>query len=231
MEAAFEVADQVSQAAKDKERERNREILSRFIDITLYLARQGMPFRGDDETLSSQNRGNFLELVELFSKYDSVIKLHIDAIKERQGPGKRPLVSLLSNRSQNDIIKALATSVRRVIQAEIQECETFCVMMDETTDVSHTEQVSFVVRYVHNMEIKERFLQVCNVESTTGDALEKLLIALLKENNLKIDNIRVQGYDGAANMSGRFKGLQSRIQKKIQRPYMSTVRHTALIWF
>lgn len=103
--------------------------------------------------------------------------------------------------------------------------------MDETTDVSHTEQVSFVVRYVHNMEIKERFLQVCNVESTTGDALEKLLIALLKENNLKIDNIRVQGYDGAANMSGRFKGLQSRIQKKIQRPYMSTVRHTALIWF
>uniref|UniRef100_A0A669EY62 DUF4371 domain-containing protein n=1 Tax=Oreochromis niloticus TaxID=8128 RepID=A0A669EY62_ORENI len=173
-----------------------------------------MPFRGDDETLSSQNRGNFLELVELFSKYDSVIKLHLDAIKERQGLGKRPLVSLLSNRSQNDIIKALATSVRRVIQAEIQECETFSIMMDETTDVSHTEQVSFVVRYVHNMEIKERFLQVCNVESTTGNALEKLVIALLKENNLKIDNIRGQGYDGAANMSGRFKGLQSRIQKK-----------------
>uniref|UniRef100_A0A8C6P238 Zinc finger MYM-type protein 1-like n=1 Tax=Nothobranchius furzeri TaxID=105023 RepID=A0A8C6P238_NOTFU len=213
-EEAFEVADQVSQAAKDKERERNREILSRLIAVTLYLARQGLPFRGDDETASSQNRGNFLELVELFSKYDSVMKIHLDAIKEQQGLGKRPLVSLLSNRSQNDIIKALATSVKRVIQTELQECDIFSILLDETTDVSHTEQVSFVVRYVHNMEIKERFLQVCNVESTCGDALEKLVRALLEENNLKIDNIRGQGYDGAANMSGQFKGLQSRIQKQ-----------------
>ncbi|KAJ8364956.1 hypothetical protein SKAU_G00137870 [Synaphobranchus kaupii] len=64
------------------------------------------------------------------------------------------------------------------------------------------------------MEIKERFIQVCNVQSTSGDALEKLVMALLEENDLKIDNIRDQGYDGAANMSGRFKGLQSRILKR-----------------
>ncbi len=75
-------------------------------------------------------------MVDLFSNYDSVIKLHLDAIKEKQGPGKRPLVSLLSNRSQNDIIKALAISVR---QTEIQESEIFSIL--ETTDVSHTEQV------------------------------------------------------------------------------------------
>ncbi|KAJ8352460.1 hypothetical protein SKAU_G00239360 [Synaphobranchus kaupii] len=64
------------------------------------------------------------------------------------------------------------------------------------------------------MEIKECFIQVCNVQSTSGDALEKLVMALLEENDLKIDNIRGQGYDGAANMSGRFKGLQSRILKR-----------------
>lgn len=68
--------------------------------------------------------------------------------------------------------------------------------MDETTDVSHAEQVSFVVRYVHNMKIKERFIQVCNVHSTSRDALENLVMALLEENDLKIDNIRGQGYDG-----------------------------------
>jgi hypothetical protein len=214
LEAAFEMSDRASQAAKDREREKNREILSRLLATTLYLARQGMPFRGDDETLSSQNRGNFLELVELFSKYDSVIKLHLEAIKEKHGPGKRPLVSLLSNRSQNDMIKALAISVKRVIQKEIQESKTFSILMDETTDAAHTEQVSFVIRYVHNMQIKERFLQVCNVHTTSGDALEKVVIALLEENDLKLENIRGQGYDGAANMSGRFKGLQSRILKR-----------------
>ena len=208
------MSDRASQAAKDREREKNREILSRLLATTLYLARQGMPFRGDDETLSSQNRGNFLELVELFSKYDSVIKLHLEAIKEKHGPGKRPLVSLLSNRSQNDMIKALAISVKRVIQKEIQESKTFSILMDETTDAAHTEQVSFVIRYVHNMQIKERFLQVCNVHTTSGDALEKVVIALLEENYLKLENIWGQGYDGAANMSGRFKGLQSRILKR-----------------
>ncbi len=85
LEAAFEVGELESQAAKDKERERNREVLSRLIAITFFfiLARLGMSFRGDDETSSSQNQGNFLELVELFSKYDSVIKLHLDAVKEK----------------------------------------------------------------------------------------------------------------------------------------------------
>ncbi len=45
------MGDCESQAAKDKDREKNREILSHLIAITLYLARQGMPFRGDDEIL------------------------------------------------------------------------------------------------------------------------------------------------------------------------------------
>lgn len=135
LEAAFEVGDLESQAAKDKERERNREVLSRLIAITLFLARQGMSFRGDDETSSSQNRGNFLELVELFSKYDSVIKLHLDVIKEKQGIQKRPLVSLLSNRTQNDLIKPLAISVKRVIREEIQESKIFPILLDETTGV------------------------------------------------------------------------------------------------
>lgn len=73
LEAAFEVGELESQAAKDKERERNSEVLSRLIAITLFLARQGMSFRGDDETSSSQNHGNFLGLVELFSKYDAMM--------------------------------------------------------------------------------------------------------------------------------------------------------------
>lgn len=74
--------------------------------------------------------------------------------------------------------------------------------MDETSDVSH-EQVSFVVRYAHNMKIKEPFIQVCNVHSTNGDALENLVMAILEENDLKIDHIRGQGDDGAANMNIR----------------------------
>lgn len=114
LEAAFEVGDSELQAAKDKERERNREVLSRLIAITPFLARQGMSFRGDNENSLSQNQGNFIELVQLFNKYDSVIKLHLDTIREKQETQKRPLVSLLSNRTQNDLIKALAIYVSSI---------------------------------------------------------------------------------------------------------------------
>lgn len=115
-----------------------------------------------------------------------LIELHLGTVKEKQGTQRRPLVSLLSNRTQNDLIKALAISVRCVIQIEIQESKIFSIVIDETKDVSHSEQVSFVVRHVHNMKLKERFIQVCNVHSTSGDALENLVLALLEENDLKI---------------------------------------------
>ncbi|XP_066962146.1 zinc finger MYM-type protein 1-like [Macrobrachium rosenbergii] len=165
LDIALETANREVQAARDKEKQRNREILDRLISITLYLARQGLPFRGDGEISTSENRGNFLELVEMFSKYDSVVQLHLDVIKEKQDILKRPQVSLLSNRTQNDLIKALAISV-------------------------------------------------FNVQSTTGEALEKEVISMLNANNLNIDDVRGQGYDGAANMSGIYNGLQSRLQRQ-----------------
>lgn len=49
------------------------------------------------------------------------------------------------------------------------------------------------------------------MQSTTGHELTNVGVSLLEKNGLKIENIRDQGYDGAANMSGPYKGLQSRI--------------------
>ncbi len=72
--------------------------------------------------------------------------------------------------------------MRNVILKEIKEAKIFSILLDETTDVSHSEQVSFVVRFVHDMQIKERFIQVCQVKSTTGQDLEEVVMALLSEN-------------------------------------------------
>lgn len=54
------------------------------------------------------------------------------------------------------------------------------------------------------MQIKERFIEVCNVD-TAGQEL------LLQKNGLELKNMYGQGYDGAANMSGTYKGLRARI--------------------
>lgn len=65
-------------------------------------------------------------------------------------------------------------------------------LIDEATDVSHPEQVSFVVRYVHTRETKERFIHVCYMHSTSGDALGNLVAALLEQNDLEIEIIQVK---------------------------------------
>lgn len=43
---------------------------------------------------------------------------------------------------------------------------------------------------------------MCDVHSTSGDALGNLVVALLEQNNLEVENVQLQGYNWAANMSG-----------------------------
>lgn len=106
------------------------------------------------------------------------------------------------------------------------EASLFFVLLNETPDVSHIEQVSFVVRYVHNITVKERFVQLCDKLSTMGEALENVVMELLDENNLNIQDICEQGYDGAGNMSEYYNGLQSRIQRQNKKAlYVQAAMH------
>ncbi|XP_025414970.1 52 kDa repressor of the inhibitor of the protein kinase-like [Sipha flava] len=84
---------------------------------------------------------------------------------------------------------------------------------DETTDVSISEQFSFCVRYFDSStcSVQEHFLGFTKIEHVTGEYLADTIIQILKEKNLDLAQLRGQGYDGAANMSGAFKGVQSRI--------------------
>ena len=41
--------------------------------------------------------------------------------------------------------------------------------------------------------------------------MEKTVLDLLQRNDLQIENMRGQGYNCAANMTGQFKGLQTGI--------------------
>lgn len=90
-----------------------------LVDIALYLVQQDGAFKGHDESSTSSNKGNFLELVQLIAKYDSTIKTHLDDFNVIQSQQKKTQTSLLSHMTQNDIINALATYVRRAILKEM----------------------------------------------------------------------------------------------------------------
>ena len=63
LESQPSCASQLSSHHK-KTVELNRKYLSSFIETIQWLCKQGLEFRGHDESEHSKNRGNFLELIE-----------------------------------------------------------------------------------------------------------------------------------------------------------------------
>ena len=57
-------------SAHDMEIKENRKYFTKICEIIKYLCKQGLAQRRHDECLESKTKGNFVELCELFSKFD-----------------------------------------------------------------------------------------------------------------------------------------------------------------
>ena len=76
-------------------------------------------------------------------------------------------------------------------------------MMDETTDVSHKEQVVFVLRWVDgSFRVHEDFIGFYAVENIQASTLFRVLKDVLLRRNLSVNKVRGQCYDGASTMGG-----------------------------
>jgi Domain of unknown function (DUF4371) len=49
-----------------------------LIDVTVHLAKQDLPFRGHDEGQQSNNRGNYVETLQLLSRWDPELENHLE---------------------------------------------------------------------------------------------------------------------------------------------------------
>ena len=85
-------------------------------------------------------------------------------------------------------------------------------IVDETSDISHIEQVSVCLRFLIDGVTKEVFVGFYNTKCTEGLALFELIKKVLAKLKLEIVNIVGQCYDGASNMSGVHKGLAIRVK-------------------
>lgn len=118
---------------------------------------------------------------------------------------------------QNEIINIPGNQIRTAIVADCNKSKCFALIFDETIDTSTREQLSVCLRYLvrdpisQEISIKEDFLEFIIVTSTKGEHLTKLLIQTLEGAGINIANMRAQGYDGAANTSGKYNDVQVRI--------------------
>ncbi|KAJ3654966.1 hypothetical protein Zmor_014116 [Zophobas morio] len=182
----------------------NREIITRLIDMIIYLATQEQAFRGHNESRDSLNQGNFRELASLLSKYDNKFKVFLDESSVFTG---------LSKTIQNELIESINKVISEIIENEIKMSPFFSWQVDETTDINCRSQVSVIFRYVKEGKAVERFMGFFDASEgrTAAD-----LFNLLTENFSKYDitnKLIGQTYDGASVMSGELNGLQSRVKQ------------------
>ncbi|XP_023757686.2 uncharacterized protein LOC111906191 [Lactuca sativa] len=157
------------------------------------LLKTGLTFRGHDESVNSENRGLYIEVLKVIRETSEDIFNNTleNAPKNNQ---------LISPKIQKEPVQCFAQEVLLSIREEIGQ-DVFALLVDESSDVSKNEQMAIVLRYVDSLGfVKERFIGLVHVKDTSSLTLKNV-----------INEIREQGYDGASNMRGEFNGLKALI--------------------
>ena len=169
-------------------------------------ARQGIALRGHDESSTSSNKGNYVEILELLASVMPEL-----GRKFRSLPNNAKYTSKVV---QNDLLKAAADVVLKQIIDEIKDAEGFAVIADEARDVSKKEQLSLCLRYVNkNLEVNERFVGFSDLCDLDAKALAEKIVARLQVLGLDVKQCIAQCYDGASVMSGQVSGVQQRLRE------------------
>lgn len=197
------IIDRINVANVDQISER-REYLCRLVSATRWLGKQGIPFRGHDETESSENQGNFLELLNFLKEFDPFLQTY-------SAPSHS---TYLSPASQNEMIKCCADEVTAGIICEMKQSKMYAVMADEARD-GHIEQLAVCVRYIGcDDTVKEHFLQLSSLECFDAVSITEAIEQVLESNGLQELRCVAQAYDGAAVMSGLVGGVQALFRQK-----------------
>ena len=184
----------------------NRHYLKTIAEVLLLTATQNIAQRGhrDSESGVGLNVGNFRKLLHLAVRHDSVLSsrfLNNDVVTR-----------YTSSNIQNEILATLADMVREQILDEVKKSKYFSLLVDESKDMSKREQISIVLRFFHDRNINECFLDFKPANGLDAKSLSALLLNTLHKYGLDVACCVGQGYDGASVMSGAFKGVQKLVR-------------------
>jgi hypothetical protein len=122
-----------------KEQQQYKARLIIILGVIRFLMLQALAFRGHDESPSSKNQGNFLEMMKWYKKKDPNARTLLESA------GGNHLMT--SHQIQLDLCKACAEETTRSIIADIGD-RKFSLLVDESRDASIKEQMAMVLRFV-----------------------------------------------------------------------------------
>jgi hypothetical protein len=110
--------------------------------------------------------------MELTAEFDPFLAGHIAQYGNR-GKGN---TSCLSFSTYEGIISIMG----KTVSEEIVESKYFSIIVDSTPDVSHCDQLSFIIRYVNRNGLpRERFLEFIRNTGHTGEELADSVLKFL----------------------------------------------------
>ena len=216
----------------NQEHEKWKTILSRVLTVILFMAERGLALRGSQEKIGDPTNGNFLGFMEVLAKFDPILGDHVNNIKASQeNPGTRMPAHYMSKTIQNELIEVARSFVLDNIVNEVKKAKYFAITVDGTPDISHDEQISFVLRYLlHNgssFSIEERFISFENFSKKTGHEIARKIVGYVGELGLQFEDCIGQTYDNGSNMSGKYNGARAVITAEYADClYSSCANHT-----
>ncbi|XP_048444098.1 zinc finger MYM-type protein 1-like [Pyrus x bretschneideri] len=174
----------------DEARVNYHTLQSGALDCTRWLLRQGLAFRGHNESLKSSNKGNYMKLMQFLADHNEKVR----KVVFENAPKN---LKYISSNIQKDLVHACAIETINAITKDMKE------------------QMAVVLRYVNKRgEAIEKFLGVQHVSSTTSSSFEDAIKRLFATTNLSMSMLRGQSYNGASNMRGELNGLKTKILNK-----------------
>ncbi|CAM4564238.1 unnamed protein product [Lepidochelys olivacea] len=119
------------------------EHIKGMLDIVLFCAKQQIALHGHREDQEALNKGNFLELFKLLSKYDEEIQSLLEMFPKN--------ATMVSPDIQNELLEAAASLLLCKIRKELHEALNtyYAIPADECKDFSKHELIAVCVRYLH----------------------------------------------------------------------------------
>ncbi|CAM1330325.1 Uncharacterised protein r2_g3947 [Pycnogonum litorale] len=109
----------------------------------------------------------------------------------------------------------MAQEVLSTIVSEVKTAKYFAVCVDSTPDISHVDQLTFILRFVDVCgKPEERFMKFIPISGHDGETLATAIFDTLREHGIPISCCRGQNYDNASNMSGKYQSVQSKNQTR-----------------
>ncbi|KAM4770907.1 zinc finger MYM-type protein 1-like [Rhinophrynus dorsalis] len=195
----------------EEERHYWRNVLKRVCVTVKTLATRGLPFRGTDEQLGSLHNGNYLAILEAIVQFDPFMFQHLKEYG-KVGSGH---TSYISKTVYEEIIKLISDKLITQIVSEVKTAKYYGISVDSTPDISHVDQLTFILRYIKPDGIPvERFMGFIPNVGHKSQELADIVFSTLEKYGLDLKDCRGQSYDNASNMSGAYSGLQARVKNK-----------------